>query len=120
MPPEASSELKRKIYSKRFRFAIQLSDRSGSRILIGERLQVRGAPFWLLKGCRIYLKGAIMAEKTPFRARKAPLLAREATYLRRRAMSWMKRARSPIRRAHSLAEGRPHNAFGAKADPGLS
>ena len=120
LPPEASSEVKRKIYSTRFRFAIQLSDRSGSRIFIGERLQVLGSPFWLLKGCRIYLGGAIMAEKTPFRARRAPLLARGAPYLLRRATSWTKRARSLIRRAHSLAERRPHNAFGAKADPGLS
>ena len=123
LPPEASSEVKRKTYSIRFRFAILLSDRGGSRIFIGEGLQVLGAPFWLLKGCRIYLEGAVMVKKTPFRARSSSLLARGAPYLRRcgrRATSWTKRARSLIRKAHSLADRRPHNAFGAKADPGLS
>ena len=50
LPPEVSSEMKRNFYSTRFRFAVQLSDGGGSRIFIGERLQVLGAPFWLLKG----------------------------------------------------------------------
>ena len=45
LPPEASSEVKRKIYSTRFRFAIQLSDGGGSRIFIGEGLQVLGRRF---------------------------------------------------------------------------
>ena len=75
LPPEASSEMKRNIYSTRFRFAVQLSDRGGSRIFIAEGLQVLGAPFWLLKGCQIFLEGAVMVRKAPFHARRAPLLA---------------------------------------------
>ena len=70
LPTEASSEMKRNIYSTR-RLVFQLSDRDGSRIFIGEGLQVLVAPFWLLKGCQIYLEGAVMV---PFRARRAPLL----------------------------------------------
>ena len=119
LPPEASSEMKRNIYFTRFRFAVQLSDRGGSRIFIGEGLRVLGAPFWLLKGCRIYIEDAVMVGKTPFRARRAPLLAGGVPYLLRRATSWTKRAPSRIRRAHSLAKRRPHNAFGAKTGPGL-
>ena len=45
LPPEASSEVKRYIYSTRFRFAVQLSDMGGSRIFIGEGLQVLGYRF---------------------------------------------------------------------------
>ena len=53
LPPEASSEGELNIYSTRFRFAVQLSDRGESRIFIGKGLQVLWAPFWLLKKCRI-------------------------------------------------------------------
>ena len=119
LPPEASSEMKRNIYSTRFRFAVQLSDRGGSRIFIAEGLQVLGAPFWLLKGCQIFLEGAVMVRKAPFHARRAPLLTGGGAYLLRRATSWTTRAPSLIRRAHSLAGRHPHNAFGAKVDPGL-
>ena len=41
--PECSSEMKRNIYSTRFRSAGQSSDYGGSRIFIGEGLQSRGA-----------------------------------------------------------------------------
>ena len=60
LPPEASSEMKHNIFSIRFRSAVQLSDRGGSKIFIGEGLQALVAPFLLLKGCRIYLEGAVM------------------------------------------------------------
>ena len=106
--PEGSSEMKRNIYSTRFRSAVQSSDWGGSRIFIGEGLQVLGVPFWLLK-----------IRNAPFPARRAPLLAGGAPYLLRRATSWTKRAPSLFRWAHSLAGRRPHNAFGAKTDPGL-
>ena len=62
----ASSEMKRNIYSKRFRFAAQLSGMGGCKIFIGEGLQVPGALFWLLKGCQIYLEGAVMVGKRLF------------------------------------------------------
>ena len=117
--PEGSSEMKRNIYSTRFRSAVQSSDWGGSRIFIGEGLQVLGVPFWLLEGCRIYFEGAAMVENAPFPARRAPLLAGGVPYLLRRATSWTKRAPSLFRWAHSLAGRRPHNAFGAKTDPGL-
>ena len=44
-PPEESSEMKRVMYYTRFSFAVQLSDRGGSRIFIGEGLQVLGRRF---------------------------------------------------------------------------
>ena len=119
LPPEASSEMKRYIFSTRFRIAVQLSDRGGSRIFIEEGLQVLGAPFWLLKGCQVSLERTVMVEKAPFRTRRAPLLAGATPHLLRRARSWTKRAPSLIRRAPSLAGRRPHNAFGAKTDPGV-
>ena len=111
--------MKRNIHSTHLRFAVQLSDRGGSRIFIGEGLQVRWVPYWLLERCRIYLEGAVMVEKAPLRAGRAPLLAGGAPYLFRRATSWTKRAPSLIRRAHSLAGRRPHDVFGTKTDPGL-
>ena len=117
--PEGSSEMKRNIYSTRFRSAVQSSEWVGSRIFIGEGLQVLEVPFWLLKGCRIYFEGAPMVENAPFPARRAPLLAGGVPYLLRRATSWTKRAPSPFRWAYSLAGRSPYNAFGAKADPGL-
>ena len=51
--PEGSSEMRRNIYSTRFRSAVQSSNWGGSRILIGDGLQVLGVPPWLLKGRRI-------------------------------------------------------------------
>ena len=43
--PEGSSEMKRNIYSTRFRSAVQSSDWDGFRIFIEEGLQVLGVPF---------------------------------------------------------------------------
>ena len=117
--PEASSETKRYIYSTRFRFAVQLSDKIGSRIFIGEWLHVPGTPFWLLKGCRTYLEFTVMVRKELIGARRAPVLAGRMPYLLRRATSWTKREPSLIRMAYSLAGRRPHNALGAKTDPEL-
>ena len=47
LPNKVSSEMKRNIYSTRFRFAVQLNDRGGFRIFVGEGLQIPGTPFWL-------------------------------------------------------------------------
>ena len=83
--------------------------RGGSRIFIGEGLQMLGAPF---RRRDVVFRRLSMGEKVAFRARKAPLLAGELPYLLRRASSWEKRA--PFRivsegcRKASLARGRTY------------
>ena len=84
--------------------------RGGSRIFIGEGLQVLGAPFWP--------RGAVIGEKTPLRTRRAPLLAGGGSYLLRRAL-WVKRAPFRIRRAPSPAGKRTSTFLDANIDPGL-
>ena len=100
--------------------------RKGRRTLLKWRSRVRkrhlfvpeGRLFWR-KRRRIYLQGAFVSEKAYFRARRAPLLAGRASLLLKRASLWAKRAHFRIRRAPSLAGSRPYNASGTKIDPGL-
>ena len=63
--------------------SLALHPRGGSRIFIGEGLQVLKAPFCWRKGCRICLKGRSHVRKRhpPFLARRVPLLAKGTPYL---------------------------------------
>ena len=69
LPPDEPSEMKPNIYSSCFGFAVQLSDRGGSRIFIGEGLQILGRRSALAFEGVSNLLSAAMVEKAPFRAR---------------------------------------------------
>ena len=88
-------------------------------IFIGEVLGFWGTVL-VIEGVSNLLRGRRNVRKDAFSCQTGASAGEGAPYLLRRVTSWTKRARSLIRRAHSLAERRTHNAFGAKADPGLS